>query len=93
MLNQIVIMGRMVRDPELRHTQSGTAVTSFTLAVDRDSKNMEKHGGVCGQLLFQGPYGGGGRPVADSGLDGQGWEQAEERRGSGGESLLWGQQK
>ena len=41
MLNQIVIMGRMVRDPELRYTQSGTAVTSFTLAVDRDMKNKE----------------------------------------------------
>ena len=36
MLNQIVIMGRLVRDPELRRTGSGTAVTSFTLAVDRD---------------------------------------------------------
>ena len=36
MLNKIVIMGRLVRDPELRHTQSGTAVASFTLAVDRD---------------------------------------------------------
>lgn len=41
MLNQIVIMGRMVRDPELRYTQSGTAVTSFALAVDRDMKNKE----------------------------------------------------
>ncbi len=36
MLNHIVIMGRMVRDPELRRTGSGIAVTSFTLAVDRD---------------------------------------------------------
>lgn len=36
MLNQIVIMGRLTRDPELRRTGSGTAVTSFTLAVDRD---------------------------------------------------------
>ena len=36
MLNHIVIMGRMVRDPELRKTQSGTPVASFTLAVDRD---------------------------------------------------------
>lgn len=36
MLNHIVVMGRMVRDPELRRTQSGTAVASFTLAVDRD---------------------------------------------------------
>ena len=34
-MNQIVIMGRLTRDPELRHTQSGTAVASFTLAVDR----------------------------------------------------------
>lgn len=36
MLNHITIMGRMVRDPELRRTGSGTAVASFTLAVDRD---------------------------------------------------------
>lgn len=36
MLNHIAIMGRMVRDPELRHTQQGTPVVSFTLAVDRD---------------------------------------------------------
>lgn len=39
MLNKVFIMGRMVRDPELRHTQSGTAVCSFTLAVDRDFKD------------------------------------------------------
>ena len=36
MLNRIDIMGRLVRDPELRHTQSQTPVASFTLAVDRD---------------------------------------------------------
>lgn len=35
-LNHITIMGRLTRDPELRRTGSGTAVTSFTLAVDRD---------------------------------------------------------
>ena len=39
MLNHIIIMGRIVRDPELRHTQSGTAVASFSLAVDRDGKD------------------------------------------------------
>ena len=39
MLNHIVIMGRLARDPELRHTQTGTPVTSFTLAVDRDFKD------------------------------------------------------
>lgn len=36
MLNHIVIMGRLVRDPELRRTGNGTAVASFTVAVDRD---------------------------------------------------------
>lgn len=40
MLNKIIVMGRMTRDPELRRTGSGTAVTSFTLAVDRDFKDQ-----------------------------------------------------
>lgn len=39
MLNHVTIMGRLTRDPELRHTQSGAAVSSFTLAVDRDFKS------------------------------------------------------
>lgn len=41
MLNHIVIMGRLTRDPELRRTQSGTPVASFTLAVDRDFKDKQ----------------------------------------------------
>ena len=41
MLNHIVIMGRLARDPELRRTGSGIAVTSFTVAVDRDFSNKE----------------------------------------------------
>ena len=36
MLNRIILMGRLTRDPELRQTQPGTAVASFSLAVDRD---------------------------------------------------------
>ena len=36
MLNHIIIMGRLTRDPELRRTGSGIAVASFSLAVDRD---------------------------------------------------------
>ncbi len=36
MLNHITIMGRLVRDPELRRTGSGVAVASFSVAVDRD---------------------------------------------------------
>ena len=39
MLNKIFIMGRLTRDPELRHTQTGTAVATFSLAVDRDFKD------------------------------------------------------
>ena len=41
MLNKIILMGRLTRDPELRHTQSGTAVASFSLAVDRDFKSRD----------------------------------------------------
>ena len=39
MLNHITLAGRLVRDPELRRTQNGTAVASFTLACERDFKN------------------------------------------------------
>lgn len=39
-LNRITIMGRLTRDPELRRTQSGAPVTSFTMAVDRDFKSQ-----------------------------------------------------
>ena len=44
MLNKVIIMGRLTRDPEMRHTQNGTAVASLTLACDRDfkHKNGEK---------------------------------------------------
>ncbi len=39
MLNRIIIMGRLARDPELRHTQAGVPVASFRLAVDRDFRD------------------------------------------------------
>ena len=44
MLNKIILMGRLTKNPELRRTNSGTAVASFSLAVDRDFKaqNGEK---------------------------------------------------
>lgn len=35
MLNRVILIGRLVADPQLRYTQSGLAVTSFTIAVDR----------------------------------------------------------
>lgn len=43
MLNKIVIMGRLVSNPELRRTQSGTGVASFTIACERDFP--DKHSG------------------------------------------------
>lgn len=41
MLNHIVFMGRLTRDPELRRTASGIAVASFSIAVDRDFSSRE----------------------------------------------------
>lgn len=40
MLNLVVLIGRLTRDPELRYTTSGQAVASFTVAVDRPFKNQ-----------------------------------------------------
>lgn len=40
-LNKVVLIGRLVRDPELRYTQSGIACTSFTIAVDRSFKDAQ----------------------------------------------------
>lgn len=41
MLNRIIIMGRLTKDPELRRTGTGVAVASFTLAVDRDFSSKD----------------------------------------------------
>jgi single-strand DNA-binding protein len=41
MLNHITLMGRLTRDPELRYTQSGTPVASFSLAVERDFSSRD----------------------------------------------------
>ncbi len=40
-LNRVVMQGRLVADPELRHTQSGVAVTTMRVAVDRNYKNAD----------------------------------------------------
>lgn len=39
MLNRVVLIGRLTKDPEFKHTPSGVAVATFTLAVDRNFKN------------------------------------------------------
>ena len=56
MLNRIVLIGRLTRDPELRYTQNGVAVASFTLAVDRNYKNAngEKETGVTTMYMEKG---------------------------------------
>lgn len=41
MLNRVILIGRLTRDPELRYTPSGVAVTQFTLAVDRPFTNSQ----------------------------------------------------
>lgn len=46
MLNRVDLMGRLTADPELRHTQSGVAVASFRIAVDRDFKDKDGQRGT-----------------------------------------------
>jgi single-strand DNA-binding protein len=41
MINSVALTGRLTRDPELKYTQSGAAVTSFSLAVDRNFTNQQ----------------------------------------------------
>lgn len=41
MINNVVLVGRLTKDPDLRYTGNGTAVASFTLAVNRDFKNAD----------------------------------------------------
>ena len=43
MLNKVIMMGRCTADPVIRYTQNNTAVTSFTIAVDRDIKSGEQN--------------------------------------------------
>ena len=86
MLNKIFIMGRLTKEPELRRTTSGTAVTSFTLAVDRDFKgqNGEKETDyidvVCWKNTaeFVAKYFGKGRAaVVEGRLQIRGWKDKD----------------
>ena len=49
MLNKIILIGRLTDDPELRYTANGTAVSNFTLAVQRSFKN--KNGGYDADFI------------------------------------------
>ena len=104
MLNRIILMGRLTRDPELRRTGSGTAVTSFSLAVDRDFKSQsgEKETDFIDIVAwrntaeFVSKYFTKGRmavvegPPADPGLDRQGRRQAPQCRGRGRQCVFRG---
>ena len=95
MLNHIVLMGRLTRDPELRRTGSGVAVATMRIAVDRDyaSSNGEREtdfidvvawrntAEFVSKYFAKGTHGGGFRSAADSSVDRQGREQAHQRRG------------
>lgn len=68
MLNRVILIGRLTQDPELRYTNTGTAVASFTLAVDRTRPNQageretdfinivvwQKQAELCAQYLHKG---------------------------------------
>ena len=103
MLNHIVLMGRLTRDPELRHTGNGLAVASFSLAVDRDYKGQsgEKEtdfvdivawrstADFVSKFFTKGRMAVVGGPLATPGLEGQGRQQPALRRGGGGACVFW----
>lgn len=85
MLNHITIMGRLTKDPELRKTQSGVSVVSFTVAVDRDFKNGDEKvtdfidcTAWRGQADFIAKYFGKGRMIVVEGqLQSRKWQDKE----------------
>ena len=61
MLNKTIVMGRLTRDPELRRTQSGLSVTSFSVACDRDFKSQS------GEIVADNVYFGDSKRDGDGG--------------------------
>ena len=57
MINRVVLVGRMTRNPELRRTQQGDAVTSFTLAVNRNftSRDGQQQGDFINCVVWRKP--------------------------------------
>ena len=102
MLNRIVLMGRLTRDPELRRTQSGTAVVSFAIACDRDyaAQGAERETDFIDIVAWRGTaefvekYFSKGRMIVvgvgfNPQLAGQGRQQAPLGRDSCRQRLLW----
>lgn len=84
-MNKVMIMGRMANDPELRTTQSGISVTSFTVAVERPPvKDKERETDWIDVVAWRGTaefickYFGKGSPIIVSGtLQSRNWEDKE----------------
>lgn len=84
-INQVILMGRLTRDPEMRTTPSGKNVTSFSLAVDRpgnddsadffDITAWEKTGELVNQYLSKGR-----RCLVQGRLSFRSWEQDGQKR-------------
>ena len=90
MLNKIILMGRLTRDPELRRTESGTAVCSFSIAVDRDfkSKNGEKETDFIDIVSWRATAEFVSKYFTKGRLDGQGRRQAPQCRSHCRQCLL-----
>ena len=88
MLNRTSIMGRLVRDPELRRTGAGVAVTSFRVAVDRDfAKDGEREADFIDCVAWRGTaefvakhFTKGQMIVVDGRLESRTWTDKEEKR-------------
>lgn len=89
MLNRIVLMGRLTRDPELRRTQSGTAVVSFSIACDRDyaAQGAERETDFIDIVAWRGTaefvekYFGKGRMIVVGGrLQIRNWEDRDDNK-------------
>lgn len=102
MLNRIVLMGRLTRDPEIRRTQNGTAVVSFSVACDRDyaAQGAERETDFIDivawrgtaefvEVFQQGAHDRRGRSASNPQLAGQGGQQAPQRRSRCRQRLLW----
>lgn len=99
MLNKIIVMGRLTRDPELRRTQSGLSVTSFSVACDRDFKSQsgEKETDFIDIVAWRTTaefvckyFSKGRMAVVEGRLAGQQRQQAPIRRNCSRQCLLWG---
>ena len=107
MLNKVIVMGRLGRDPEKRYTQNGTPVATFSLAVDRDFKDKQTGERATDWVDvvawrqtadFVCRYLGKGRvAVVEGRLQTRTYTDREGRQAQGGggggrQRLLWGQQ-